>query len=77
MKDYRTHLEVQSTATTFNGSMTVEFIAPPVHAGGFSSLGFVVSHFRFARLQSSSRSRHTASLSGFFDFSQVLDGPLR
>jgi hypothetical protein len=33
------------------------------------------SHFRSVR--SSSRSRRTAILSGFFDFSQVLDGPLR
>ena len=36
MKDYRTHLEVQSTATTFDGSMTVELLRRRFTPGGFS-----------------------------------------
>jgi hypothetical protein len=55
-----------------------------VSAGDVLHSGVVVSSDRaqgegshFLLVQSSSRSRRTASLSGFFDFSQVLDGPLR
>ena len=35
MKDYRTHLEVQSTATTFDGSMTVELLPRRFIPAGF------------------------------------------
>ena len=35
MKDYRTHLEVQSTATTFDGSMTVELLPRRFILAGF------------------------------------------
>jgi hypothetical protein len=55
-----------------------------VSAGDILHSGVVVSSDRaqgegihFLLVQSSSHSRRAASLSGFFDFSQVLDGPLR
>src|SRR5215203_4869462 len=49
------------------------------HLAHFTKRDFLrtVHHFDSFWPQSSSRSRRTAGLSGFFDFSQVFDGPLR